>query len=232
MTAHLIHEPQHLTQRTFSMATLVEDNLYLAVKAVQERNEDAAGQVINNDDAVDTAEIAVEEECLKLLALYQPVAIDLRFIVAVLKLNNDLERIGDLAVNIAERALFLCRLAPVPVPFDFDTMATKATRMLKQSLDSLINKDVAAAVAVCAADAEVDAINRGMYEQVKAAIREHPEHLDALIHLLSVSRHLERIADHTTNIAEDVIYLVEGRIARHTPEFPGTPPAAPGDTPS
>ena len=218
MTAHLIHELEELKRRTFSMVALVEDNVSVAVKAVQERDESLALGVIENDTAIDHAEVAVEEECLKLLALHQPVAVDLRFIVAVLKLNNDLERIGDLSVNIAERAIFLSEIAPVPVPFAFDDMAEKATAMLKRSLDALVDQDTAVATEVCAADDEVDAINRGMYEQVKAAIREHPEHLDALIHLLSVSRHLERIADHATNIAEDVIYLVEGRIARHAPD--------------
>ena len=218
MTAHLIHELEELKRRIFSLVAMVEDNLSLAVKAVQERDKSLALRVVDDDTRIDHAEVAVEEECLKLLALHQPVAIDLRFIVAVLKLNNDLERIGDLAVNIAERAVFLHALPPTPFPFDFDTMADKAARMLKHSIDALVASDVPAALDVCEADDEVDAINRDMYEQVKTAIREHPEHLDALIHLLSVSRHLERVADHATNIAEDVIYLVKGRIVRHAPD--------------
>lgn len=219
MTTHLIHELENLKRQIFSLVALVEDNLSLAVKAVQERDESMALCAVDNDAEIDQAEVAVEEECLKLLALHQPVAIDLRFIVAILKLNSDLERIGDLAVNIAERAVFLHALPPVPFPFDFDTMAGKATQMLKNSIDALVNSDVPAAIDVCEADDEVDAINRNMYEQVKTAIREHPEHLDALIHLLSVSRHLERVADHATNIAEDVIYLVKGRIVRHSPDI-------------
>lgn len=218
MTAHLIHELEQLKRQTLSLVAMVGDNLSLAVKAVQERNKEMALRVVDNDTGIDNAEVAVEEECLKLLALYQPVAIDLRFIIAVLKLNNDLERIGDLAVNIAERAVFLHAIPPVPTPFDFDAMSAKAARMLSRSIDALVNSDVAAAFEVCGADDEVDAINRGMYEKVKAAIRKHPEHLDALIHLLSVSRHLERVADHATNIAEDVIYLVNGRIVRHAPD--------------
>lgn len=220
MTAHLIHELEQLKQRLFSVVALVEDNLSLAVKAVQDRDEPLALQVIEKDAAIDHAEVTVEEECLKLLALHQPVAIDLRFIVAVLKLNNDLERIGDLSVNIAERAVFLSKIEPVPVPFEFDDMAAKAAAMLKKSIDALVEHDTELAGEVRASDDEVDAINRDMYEQVKAAIREHPDHLDALIHLLSVSRHLERIADHATNIAEDVIYLVKGCIVRHAPDVP------------
>ncbi len=220
MTTHLINELNSLKRRTFSLVALVEDNLSSAVKAVGQRDEKLALEVVQNDIEIDGVEVEVEEECLKLLALHQPVAIDLRFIIAVLKLNNDLERIGDLAVNIAERAIFLSKTPPVPVPFDFEAMAEKATQLLRQCLDALVNHDVEAASAVCLADDEVDAINRKMYEQVKAAILQHPDHLNALINLLSVSRHLERIADHATNIAEDVIYLVEGRIARHAPDVP------------
>ncbi|NQU39776.1 MAG: phosphate signaling complex protein PhoU [Lentisphaerae bacterium] len=219
MTMHLIHELEQLKRETFSLVALVEENLSLAVKSVQTRDEQEARAVVGRDVAIDAAEVAVEEECLKLLALHQPVAIDLRFIVAVLKLTNDLERIGDLAVNIAERAIVLCSLPEVPVPFDFSTMAIKATLMLKQSLDALVSSDVDVAMAVRAADDEVDELNREIYHHVKEAIRAHPDHLEALIQLLSVSRHLERVADHATNIAEDVIYLVEGRIARHAPDI-------------
>jgi phosphate transport system protein len=174
--------------------------------------------VIEKDLEIDHSEVEVEEECLRILALHQPVAIDLRFIVAALKLNNDLERIGDLAVNIAERALFLSRVTPPVIPFDFNEMAQRTRDMLKQSLDALVNMDIELARRVCAEDDEVDRINREMYVHVKQAIRQHPHHLEALVHLLSVSRHLERIADHTTNIAEDVIYMIEGEIVRHKTE--------------
>jgi len=220
MTTHLVMELDLLKQRTFALVAIVEENLSLAVKSVQQRDEEAALAAIERDAEIDRNEVSVEEECLKLLALYQPVAIDLRYIIAILKLNNDLERIGDLAVNIAERAIFLARSDSVPEPFDFNRMASKATMMLKMSLDALVNRDTALAVKVCAADDEVDAINREMYEQVKKSIKQHPQHLDALINLLSVSRHLERIADHATNIAEDVIYLVKGQIVRHAPDVP------------
>ncbi len=220
MTTHLRSEMESLKNRMLALAALVEKHVALAVKAVDGRDEKTAMEVIEKDVDIDRAEVAVEEECLKLLALHQPVAVDLRFIVAVLKLNNDLERIGDLAVNIAEQAVFLVRLPDVPIPFDFNGMALKTREMLNRSLDALVNHDVDEANAVCASDDEVDTINRGMYEQVKIAMRKHPEHIEALVHLLSVSRHLERIADHATNIAEDLIYLVEGRIARHMPDIP------------
>jgi len=163
-------------------------------------------------------EVDVEEECLKILALYQPVAIDLRFIITALKINNDLERIGDLAVNIAERSEFLARQPEVHVPLDLEKMTEKTQSMLTKSLDALVNMDCDLAHQVCAADDEVDAMNRQMYLTVQDGIRQHPEQLESLIHLLSASRHLERIADHATNIAEDVIYMAEGQIVRHRAE--------------
>jgi phosphate transport system protein len=167
-------------------------------------------------------EVDVEEECLKILALHQPVAIDLRFIVTALKINNDLERIGDLAVNIAERSEFLAGQEPISVPFDFEAMAEKTQWMVTESLDSLVDMDCKRAYQVCAADDEVDALNRKMYKQVEASIIAHPRWTRCLFHLLSVSRHLERIADHATNIAEDVIYMVEGKIVRHKAEDYGS----------
>ncbi len=190
------------------------------MKAVQQRDRQLALQAIETDHAIDQHEVQVEEECLKILALHQPVAIDLRYIIAVLKLNNDLERIGDLAVNIAQRALLLNAQPPIEVPFDLPGLAEKTQGMFRQSLDALVNMDARRAREVCAMDDEVDAINRAMYEQVKQTIRTHPEDIEGLIALLSVSRYLERIADHATNIAEDVLYMVDGRIARHGREFP------------
>lgn len=161
---------------------------------------------------------SVEEDCLKILALHQPVAIDLRYIISVLKINNDLERTGDLAVNIAERAAFLATQERLEIPFDFSGMAEKAQSMLKRSLDALVKMDADLAREVCASGDEVDAINRDMYIQVQEGIRKHPKRLECLVHILSVSRHLERVADLATNIAEDVIYVIKGEIVRHRTE--------------
>ncbi|MEW6378522.1 MAG: phosphate signaling complex protein PhoU [bacterium] len=218
MPQHLQREIEKLKRNLLSLSTLVEESVQKAVKSIEQRNTKLAVSVIENDLKIDHTEVDVEEECLKVLALYQPVAIDLRFIVAVLKINNDLERIGDLAVNIAERATFLAAQSKVNIPFDLAGMAEKAQLMLRQSLDALVNMDSQLAREVCASDDEVDAINREMYSQVQAGINRHPEEVESLIHLLSVSRHLERIADHATNIAEDVIYMVDGEISRHKTE--------------
>ncbi len=219
MPIHLQREVERLKRLVLSLSATVEQDLRQAVKAIAERDSSLAKQVIERDAEIDQAEIDVEEECLKILALHQPVAIDLRYIVAVLKMNNDLERIGDLAVNIAQRALYLNSQGKVAIPFDFAGIAERTQTMLRSSLDALVGMNAELARKVCSLDDEVDAINRKMYDQVKGAIRANPDNVDALIALLSVSRYLERIADHATNIAEDVLYMVEGHIARHGREL-------------
>jgi phosphate transport system protein len=218
MTAHMNNEIMKLKSKLLFLCSLVEQSLWKSVKSLRQRDGQLARQVIDDDTAIDQTEVDVEEECLKILALHQPVAIDLRFIITALKINDDLERIGDLSVNIAERSEFLARHEPVPTPFDFETMARITQQMLRNSLDALVNTDCSLALKVLRDDDQVDAINKQMYNQVKQAILDHPEFIESLIHLLSVSRHLERIADHAVNIAEDVIYMVEGRIIRHKTE--------------
>lgn len=218
MTIHMSNEIERLKKMLLSLCSRVEEQLWQAVQSIKDRDGQLAQKVIDQDYTIDQDEIDVEEECLKILALYQPVAIDLRFIITALKINNDLERIGDLSVNVAERSEFLSRRQPVTVPFDFDLMAEKTQAMLRKGIQALINQDKDLAHEVCGMDDEVDAINKDMYELVKKSILENPSDIECLIHLLSVSRHLERIADHATNIAEDVIYMVEGKIVRHKSE--------------
>lgn len=211
----LPREIDKLKARILVLSGEVEDTVRQAVECIAGRDLELARQVIDHDSVIDQAEVDLEEECLKLLALYQPVAVDLRFIVAVLKINNDLERIGDLAANIASRALQLGLQPSHDPPFDFDHMAQAVRSMLRRSLDALVNMDPVLAHEVCASDDEVDRINREMYREVERRLGERPEEAGRLILLLGVSRLLERIADHTTNIAEDVIYLTTGEIVRH-----------------
>lgn len=218
MTVHMKNEIEKLKKKLLALCSQVEEQLWQAVKSIKDRDAKLARQVVDHDYRIDEDEVDVEEECLKILALYQPVAIDLRFIVTALKINNDLERIGDLSVNIAERSEFLSHQAPIDAPFNFGLMAEKTQQMLQKSIDALVNIDVSEAYEVCEMDDEVDAINKEMYELVKQSILKRPEDIESLIHLLSVSRHLERIGDHATNIAEDVIYMAEGRIVRHKTE--------------
>lgn len=207
-----------IKQSVLELGTLVEESLYAAMKAVQDRDAELAIRVIEDDTLIDEREVDIEESCLQFLALYQPVAADLRFIVAVLKINNDLERVGDLSVNIAERAAFLARERAPRMVFDFQQMAQSAQRMLRSSLDALVKGDVVQAWEVCVADDEVDSLNREMYINVQRAILKNPDDLEALIHMLSISRHLERVADLASNVGEEVIYMVEGKIVRHKSE--------------
>lgn len=208
-------EIEKLKKQILSLSAMVEENVYKAVRALEERNRDLADEVMRSDHHVDEMEVDVEEECLKVLALHQPVAVDLRYIIAMLKINNDLERVGDLAVNIAERARFLATREKPDIPFDFHRMMEGTQGMLRKALDSLVRRDVALAREVLAYDDEIDALNREMYVKVQEGISRKPEQLEGLIHLLSCSRHLERIADLATNIAEEVIYMCEGEIVRH-----------------
>lgn len=218
MSRHLQKDIEALKEKIIEMGGLVEDRVYQATMSIINRDLARAQAVINGDADVDTIEVSIEEECMKILALYQPVAIDLRFIIAVMKINNDLERVGDLAVNIAERSAFLATQEPIEFPFDLRGMAEKAEDMLTRSIDSLVNLDVKEACRIRSEDDQVDAYNRDMYARIKDDLLNQPGNINALLHAVSIGRHLERIADHATNIAEEVIYLVDARIVRHKPE--------------
>jgi len=208
-------EIEAIKKKILSFSAVVEENVRDAIKALVYRDTALATKVIDTDEEIDAMEVVLEEECLKTLALHQPVAKDLRFIIAVFNINNDLERIGDLAVNIAERALSLAACSKIEIPFDYTDMAEKVLAMVKNSLDSLVKLDSELAQRVCDHDEEIDLINRQVYARVQDHIRQHPERVDCLIQFPAISSELERIADHATNIAEEVIYLAKGEIVRH-----------------
>jgi phosphate transport system protein len=188
-----------------------------SIRALQERNAALAQQVIDGDSQIDQEENHVEEECLKILALHQPVAVDLRRTAAVLKINTDLERMADLAVDIAERAFRLTQLPAVPIPERLQRMTDLTAVMVRQSLDAFVNLDTRLARRVCRLDDEVDRFNEEIITELIVTMQQTPERIESALSLFSATRHLERIADHATNIAEDVIYLVEGEIVRHRP---------------
>lgn len=215
MSVHLQREIETLKKNVLSLCALVEEQAQMAVRALLERDEPLALRVEQRDLEIDHREVEVEEECLKLLALYQPVAGDLRFIICALKINNDLERIGDLAVNIARKAVTFCAVPPLAIPFDLNGMWQAVQGMLRDALDALVNLDPALAHAVCARDDEVDRRKRENRVRAEEIIRHDPEKTAAMLTLMAASRNLERIADHATNIAEDVIYMVQGSIVRH-----------------
>lgn len=208
-------EINRLKRDILSLSAVVEENVRKAVVSVGRRDAALALEVITSDKEIDEMEVELEEECLKILALHQPVAADLRFIVAVLKINNDLERIGDLAVNIAKRSRALAKGPVVDAPVTLGEMMEKARSMLHRSLDALVDTDPAMAKEVLVLDDDVDEMHKSIYEEVRGKIEARPETAGQLIQFLTVSRNLERIGDQATNIAEDVIYLTEGKIIRH-----------------
>lgn len=216
MTRHFQKELMKIKKMVLSLGAAVEERVQMAKAAIDDRDAQMARKIIKQDFEIDEMEVEVEEECLKVLALHQPVAVDLRFLIAVIKINNDLERIGDQAVNIAERVVSITKQDPTDFVFDYSSMAEKAQIMLKMSLDALVNMDVDLALKVCLLDDEVDDIKVIAYNKIKAAMAQNPDNLGYYINLLLISRHLERLADHTTNIAEEVIYMIEGEIVRHS----------------
>jgi phosphate transport system protein len=218
MSKHLERDLENLQKEILTQAASVEEMIYKAIRALQEREVDLARQVVDNDGVIDEQENLIEEECLKMLALHQPVAVDLRRIAAVLKINTDLERMADLAGDIAERALVLARPPLVPIPDALQRMTDLTTSMVRQSLDAFVNLDTRLARRVIRLDDEVDRYNVDIIREVIDVMRNAPDLVEPGISLFSATRHLERIADHATNIAEDVVYLVEGEIVRHRPE--------------
>jgi phosphate transport system protein len=210
-------ELDRIKKRILALGALVEERTRMAIKAIDANDSDLAEKIIKSDYEIDEIEVEIEEECLKVLALHQPVAIDLRFLVAVIKINAELERIGDQAVNIAERVGVTAKREQLDFYFDYATMGEKVQAMLKMSLDALIHLDYDVAFKVVLMDDEVDKIKDEAYDQIKKAMGNNPDKVGYLINLLLISRHLERLADHATNIAEQVVYLVEGDIIRHAP---------------
>lgn len=216
MSLHFERDVNRLKTRVLKLGAMVEDNLRQAIQAVHERDAEGAAQVLETEEEIDHHEVEVEEECLKILALHQPVAGDLRLIITILKINHDLERIGDHAANIAERADLLSNKTEVQgAAVDLPRMGHLAQDMLRQCLDAFAHLDHEKARAVWMADAEVDETNRRAYDALVAAAEERPKDIKVLLSHLTTARQLERVADHATNIAKSVIYMAEGEIVRH-----------------
>ncbi|RLC36990.1 phosphate transport system regulatory protein PhoU [candidate division Kazan bacterium] len=215
MEVHLHREIDRLKRRILSLGAEVENALGKSVKALKKWDIELARSVVKYDSEIDRIEVEIEEECLKILALHQPVAIDLRFTITVLKINNDLERVADLAANMAERVLYLSGRQNIQIPEKLTMIVSMAQSMLKRSLDALVNLNTDLAREVINDDDIIDELHTQMYDYVQEKIKKEPSMVDCQINLLSVSRYLERISDLVTNIAEDVIYMVEGEIVRH-----------------
>ena len=214
-TAQFSRELDEINKMLLQLGGMVEDSLRKAIKAAREGDPVLGKEVVKSDNDIDSLELEVEEECLKVMALHQPVAKDLRYLVAVLKINSDLERIGDLAVNISKRSKLLAREPGFELPETFTQMCDATCRMLTKVLNAFVEFDVNAAKEVFAQDEEVDEANKAIYNLVKGNLKSGGEHPVQNLHLLTMSRHIERAADHVTNIAEDIIYMLSGDIVRH-----------------
>ena len=216
MPRHFHEELDALKQTLLAMGGLVEDQIRRVMRALIDRDGDLAQEVIDRDRQVNAYDVEIDEKCVELLALHQPTAGDLRFITTTLKIVTDIERIGDQAVNIAQRALELGREPQLKPYVDLPRMAEKAQRMVKESLDAFVSRDTALAREVCAEDSEVDALREQVFRELLTFMMEDPRTIPRAIRLILVSRFLERVADHATNIAEMVIYMVESKMVRHT----------------
>ena len=216
MSLHLQRDLDQLKKDVLQLGYRVETAINNSIICLIDRRPELAENIFSGEQLINEKEVQIEESCLKILALHQPVAVDLRFIVVVLKVNNDLERMGDFAINIAKRALFLASKNPIQYPTEFtQTMAKSITIMVRDSLESLITLDATMARNVIAMDNDVDDANRQMYVKLQALMKEDSTSVERAVSLLSTSRYLERIADLATNIAEDVLFMVEGEVIRH-----------------
>lgn len=215
MSKHLQRGLDELRRQLISQFGVVEEMIQLAVRALVNRRADLAERVMETDSSVDRTDVLIEEECLKLLALHQPVASDLRWLITVIKVNGELERMADLACNIAERAKDLDLYPLFPVPEELSEMVARATGMVRKALDSFVEGDTKKALQVIQADDMVDRLNRVVIDHLHELMREDPSYIEPAVHCFSASRHLERIADLAENLAEEVVYLVDGEIVRH-----------------
>lgn len=227
MSKPLHRDLEELMRLLLAQSSLVEEVIQLASRAICEMRPELSDDILQRERRINEQEVRIEENCLKILALHQPVAIDLRRTATVLKINTDLERIADLAVNTAERAHTLATYPNFMVPDSFERMAASAVSMVSDALDAFVNLDARLAREVCRYDDEIDALNRELIGQMMELVRSDRKVVEPAFSMFSASRHVERIADHATNIAEDVIYLADGEIVRHRHDLePGESKAA------
>ena len=216
MQRHFDQELLDLKDKILRMGILVEEQVQGALRALTERDSDLARKIIANDHQVNTLDVAVDEDCLRLLALQQPTARDLRFITTAMKISTELERVSDLAENICERTLELNEEPQLKPYIDIPRMANWSLRMVKEALDAFVNYNAELARKVCADDDFVDDLTHQLFRELLSFMLENPQTITRAIRITFISKYLERIADHATNVAELVVYMVEGKIIRHT----------------
>ncbi len=208
-------ELEKLKERILAMGGFVEDSIRKSIKALVERDRELAIKVIEGDAIVNNFDVEIEEECIRLLALWQPTGSNLRFVTTAIKIITDLERMGDLAVDICERAMELLDEPPLKPYIDIPRMAEASQKMLKDSLDAFVAGDADLAMSVCAADDFVDNLNRQIFNELLVYMLQDPKNISRAVRLTYITKYLERIADHATNIAEMVVYMVKGKVIRH-----------------
>ena len=212
---HFEQELEQLKAKLLEMSALVESAIYRSVQGVVEKNQELAEQVIKNEARVNQLEIEIDNMAISLLALQAPLAADLRLVTAAIKINNDLERMGDLSVNIAQSALALMKEPVIRPLIDIPHIAGLAQGMVRKALDAFVNRDTEMARSVLASDDAVDNMRTASYHELISFMEKNPQQISQALYLLSTVRNLERIADHATNIAEDVLFLVKGVDVRH-----------------
>ncbi len=215
MSKHLERGLMELREELLLLFGLVEQMIDLAVRSLVERRPDFASRVVAHDKTVNEREVKLEEECLKLLALHQPVATDLREVITVVKINSEIEQMADLACNIAERAVSLDHYPLFTVPEELNDMVHEAISMVRRALDAFVSSDAQKAREVIRDDDVVDALHRVIIEQLQELMLESSEHIIPAVHCFSASKNIERVADLATHLAEDTIYMIEGEIVRH-----------------
>jgi phosphate transport system protein len=215
---HFVEELEHLKSKLLEMGALVEASIQRSISAVTQQDKAAAEEVFRNEARVNSIELEIDDFAIKLLALHQPMAADLRLIVAALKINTDLVRMGDLAVSIAERAMSLMERPVIKPMIDIPHIAGLVQSMVRKALDAFVMRDADLARSVLASDDAVDSLRTASYHELASFMEKNPANIQQALHLMSVTRNLERIADHSTNIAEDVLFLVKGIDVRHHAE--------------
>ncbi|MDA0841921.1 MAG: phosphate signaling complex protein PhoU [Planctomycetota bacterium] len=212
---HIHREIENLKKEIIILGSMVEEAIRRAFAAIDERSIDKAQEVINGDVLVDIKELEIDETCLKTLALYQPVAEDLRFLTVVMKINNELENMADLAADVAERAAFLAENPPVPVPPQLGPMSQATMKMVGDSLDAFVNGDLELGKSIRDQDDQVDQFNREILSAVYDFSQQHPDQIRSAMQIFSIAGYLEQIADRATGIGEDVVYMITGEDIRH-----------------
>ena len=215
MERHFEEELRHLREKLLHMAGLTEESINLAVTGLKDRDEETANKVFDEEKKINVLDVEIDQLCMELLALKQPMARDLRFITSINRIGSELERIADQSVNIAERTLKLLKLPALKPLIDIPRMAGLAHDMVRDSITAFVNRDANLAAEICKRDDEVDNLNDQIFRELLTYMMQDPKNIERALDLILVGRHLERIADHATNISEDVIYLVKGKSIKH-----------------